>query len=634
MTAAAARSLAARLTKRIILITTTVFVVAIIGVGIVSLYAVSNESKENATGALNNSILEIEKVLTEVESSTNIMAWVARNAKLQNASVEVLTSEMLASDSVMVACAIAYEPYAFNDTSDFYMPMSSTNKETGQIETQVIGSNEYDYLTMDWYQIPKLTGKPYWNEPVFDAGGSQRMIASYSMPLYDGDGNFYGVIRSDIELEWLADVINRFQPYETAATLIIGRSGEFITHADKSKILNETIFTDAIGSGNQENIDKVKEIMNGGSGITRLNLGEDKLIAVYAPLLNGWVAVGVCSKADYLEPATRINVILYLVAIIGLIALYFASRKTISRVTQPITEFTYSAMNMSRGNFHATIPEVNSQDEIKRLSDSLSYLQSTINRYIAELKMTTSTKERIESELTIASRIQMSMLPHVFPQHDAFDIYANLIPAKEIGGDLYDIIHDGKYLYFTVGDVSGKGVPAALFMSITRSAFRFVSGLRLTVAEGQAKINDNFSESNETGMFVTMFSAKLNIETLEMEYCNAGHNPIVIVSPDGKARYLNANPNIAAGLFPGFPYIGETLQLEKGTRLIIYTDGVTEAETKRKDQYGEDRLLAFANSIDKNASSKDVVDNLMKSVKEFTTGNDQNDDITILTLTV
>jgi len=634
MTASASRSLAKRLSKRIILLTTTVFVVAIIAVGVVSMYAVSKESKTNATRALNNSILVIEKVLTEVEASTNIISWGAKNVYSQHGPIDVLTEEMIMYDSIATVSAVAFEPYKYDKDKKYYMTLSRRDQDSGDVETIVTNTSEYDYLTMDWYQIPKLTGKPYWNEPSFDSGGSNQMTATYSMPLYNDEGDFFGVIRSDISLEWLSDVINEYKPYETAITLIISRSAKYLTHIDKDKILNETLFTDSIVEKNEEGIDACMEIMKGGSGIIRIREQGYKLVGIYAPLFNGWSALGFCSEKDYYATAINVNIILFIVAVIGLFALYFSSRKIISRVTQPITEFTYSAMNMSRGNFHAIFPEVDSNDEIKRLSDSLIYLQSTINRYILELKTTTSKNDRIENELSIANGIQMSMLTHSFPKHDKYDIYANLVPAKEIGGDLYDFVQDNDYLYFTVGDVSGKGVPAALFMSITRSAFRFVSGLKLDVAEAESRINDNFSEGNETGMFVTMFYGRINIKTLEMEYCNAGHNPIVIIEPDGTAHFLSARPNIAAGLFPGFPFIGEKMQLKKGTRLILYTDGVTEAETRRKDLYGEDRLIDFANNINPDDSSMDVVHQLMASVKSFTADNDQNDDITIMSIKV
>lgn len=633
MTLSTSKSISRRLSTKILRLTTGVFVAAIICVGIVSYDAVTEESRQNASRAISNSVLEIEKVLTDVESASNITAWIAQTNYGSAIDLNALTSEMLAADTAMIACGIAFDPNKFEQGKTFHLVLSTKDEQTNEVSTRVQEGDDYDYLSMDWYQIPKLTGKAFWNEPMYDDGGSSKMISTYSIPLYDDKGEFFGILRSDISLEWLSQVIDKFRPYESAQTLIVGKSGTFISSPDKEKILNETIYTECLGKGDTKTLETCRKVMAGESGISTMPFGGNRYYAVYAPLANGWRAIGLCNHRDFLKSAERINIALYLIAILGLIVLYIASRKIISKMTRPVTEFAYSAMNMSRGNFHTKIPDVDTEDELRKLHNSLTYLQSSINYYISQLKSTTSSKERMESELNIASMVQKSMLIHTFPHNDC-DIYADLVPAKEIGGDLYDVIQDGDYIYFTVGDVSGKGVPASLFMAITRSAFRFATSLGLSVAETVSKINDNFCIGNEGGMFVTLFVARINIKTLEMEFCNAGHNPIVIVGPDGKAEYLHAKPNIASGLFPGFAYVGESVQLRKGSRLIVYTDGVTEAENKIKAQYGEDRLIDFASNIKAGATSREVVESLMSNVKAFAAGNDQNDDITILTVTL
>ena len=169
-------------------------------------------------------------------------------------------------------------------------------------------------------------------------------------------------------------------------------------------------------------------------------------------------------------------------------------------------------------------------------------------------------------------------------------------------------------------------------MAITRYAFNFISSLGLEVDDVMKNVKDSFCQGNSMMMFVTMFVAKINLDTYEMEYCNAGHNPIVVIDSDGVARYLHSKPNLAIGLFSDFPFEKESLKLSKGTRLILYPDGVTEAEAVDKNQYGEDRLLEFANGIAKTDNSETVINNLFSSVKAFTGDNDQNDDITALTV--
>ena len=215
---------------------------------------------------------------------------------------------------------------------------------------------------------------------------------------------------------------------------------------------------------------------------------------------------------------------------------------------------------------------------------------------------------------------------------DNVEWFARLIPAREVGGDLYDYyIKDGA-LYFAVGDVSGKGVPAALLMAICRAVVHFVSGLDLTMRERMEHVNQILCDGNENGLFVTLFWGRLDLTTGELQYCNAGHNPIVVIPPTGEPYYLKAKANFVAGLFADFSYTDESLMLPQGSRLLIYTDGVSEAETAAKELYGEARLLAYASQIDASASAKDVVNGLYDSVKSFTKENEQNDDITIMSI--
>jgi len=353
---------------------------------------------------------------------------------------------------------------------------------------------------------------------------------------------------------------------------------------------------------------------------------------VFGPLSNGWSIGVICTFRDvYLY----VNLVVFMLAgilLLGLIILFFSVRRLIRKQTMPIVEFTNSAMTIAKGNFKAQIPEVKSKDELLKLRDSLAYMQQSISEYIVELKSTTASNERYESELSIGREIQMSMLPQNFPQRDDCSLFAMVQPAKEVGGDLYDFVEVGDSLFFLVGDVSGKGVPAALFMAITRAAFRFIGALGLPLPEVMSRVNNCLADGNKNEMFVTIFAGRINLKTGEMEYCNAGHNPIVVISPDGKPTLLQAKSNLAAGLFENFPYEGEAMHLARGSRLVLYTDGVTEAEREDKSQYGEERLLEWASQIEPSVSSNAAVLDLYSSVKAFTKGADQNDDITIMSI--
>lgn len=321
---------------------------------------------------------------------------------------------------------------------------------------------------------------------------------------------------------------------------------------------------------------------------------------------------------------------LVIVGVLALIILYFLCRKEIRRMTRPITELSVSALNMGKGNFRAQLPEITSKDEMLRLRNSFVYMQNSISDYISELKTTRSDNERMESELNVARTIQMGMLNTNFPPN----LHAMLIPAKEVGGDLYDFIRKGDVLHFAVGDVSGKGVPASLVMSITRAMLHFVATLDLPLNESVARINNSVADSNSNDMFVTLFIGRVNLKTGQMDYCNAGHNPPVVIPPDGKPFFLPVKSNVAAGLLEDFPYEAQHIAIEPGTRIVAYTDGVTEAENDSLHLFGEERLMDGIGQCTADMDEESVVKHLYRSVKTFTGSHPQSDDITIMSIKV
>ena len=242
-------------------------------------------------------------------------------------------------------------------------------------------------------------------------------------------------------------------------------------------------------------------------------------------------------------------------------------------------------------------------------------------------------QERIESELRIARDIQMSMVPHEFPQLQGLDLYASMTPAKEVGGDLYDYLILGDKLYFCVGDVSGKGVPASLFMAQATRLFRALAKQDMMPATIATRLNDELSESNESGMFVTMFIGLLHISTGHLDFCNAGHNPPVIGGGLTHGEYLKMKSNAPIGLWPGLEYEGEEVGNIKYRALFIYSDGLTEAEDRNQAQFGEDRLLDILQNT-RFDSARQVIESLKSEVETHRNGAEPNDDLTMLCLRV
>ena len=245
-----------------------------------------------------------------------------------------------------------------------------------------------------------------------------------------------------------------------------------------------------------------------------------------------------------------------------------------------------------------------------------------------QLEETTAAKERIESELRIARDIQRSIVPGEFPQHHGLDLCAYMMPAKEVGGDLYDYLLEDDHLYICLGDVSGKGVPAALFMGQATRMFRALAREKCVPQEIATRLNEEFTEHNDNGMFVTMFMAYIDLKTGRMDFCNAGHNPPIL---DG--QFMEMESNAPIGLWPGLEFVGESIESIKGRPLFVYSDGLNEAENQQQEQFGDDRLLEIlqTNHFD---NAQQVIDYLCIEVEKHRNGAAPNDDLTMMTLKV
>ena len=262
----------------------------------------------------------------------------------------------------------------------------------------------------------------------------------------------------------------------------------------------------------------------------------------------------------------------------------------------------------------------------------LSFIIYTI--YRRRITKMQAVQERIESELRIARDIQMSMVPSLFPEREGLDMYASMTPAKEVGGDLYGYLLQGDKLYFAVGDVSGKGVPASLFMAQATRLFLTLAKQGMMPAEICTRMNDALSgEDNENGMFVTFWLGLVDLTTGHLDFCNAGHNPPVIGGGEHHGEFLDMIPNAPIGLWPGLEYEGEEIDTIKGRPLFIYTDGLNEAENPQKEQYGDDRLLEFLRNTHFDTAQQ-VIEALKAEVETHRNGAEPNDDLTMMCLKV
>lgn len=631
------RSFAKRLSMSILLIVSILFIVALVIVAFSSHYLMSEEAEKTSSYVLQSTILDVEKDIEAVESTVFSLSWLADENRGNEEYLYHITRKVVEESNIIVGCAIAFDSCCF-EGRHYFAPYCYWDEDSSKFITKQLGSEENDYFTQEWFEVSRRTGQDHWSEPYFDEGGGKMMMTTFSHPLKDNTGKVYAIFTADISLEEISEKVSSIHPYEHSHSTLVSAQGHYLSSGWEAGLIEETIYTTAEKVEDPRVMEISNSMMAGDSGTMRYSNKGQVSFAVFGPLSNGWSMAITCEYRDVLERTSKMHMILIAVGLIGLLVMFVICYQRIRQLTQPITEFSVSASNMAKGNFHAIIPEVKSKDEIKRLSDSLLWMQDSINKYIAKLSKTTSANERMESELNIAQKIQLGMLPHDFPKDSRYELYAYLEPAREVGGDLYDfLLKDDKYIRFAIGDVSGKGVPAALVMAITRAACRFFAGLGLSVDKLVTQLNNSLSQGNDYNMFVTFFMGRINLETKVFEYCNAGHNPIVVIPPSSneKPYYLKAKTNIALGIFEGFDYQMETLTLEPGTRLLLYTDGVTEAENISKEQFGEERLLATLSMPEIRTMKPDeIIETICSEMHKFTGGNEQNDDITILAISI
>lgn len=627
------KSFSTRLSLSVLLMTSLLFVLAIVFVARASFRLISEEAEKSSTNMLSAVSNRVQTKLFEVESAVRNMVWIASEHLDDEKSLYDITEKMVESNPSIMGSAIAFREN-YRNGERFFAPYSFRDPSTGETVSTQLGNSDYDYFYMDWYLIPSLLGKPFWSEPYIDVGGANQYMSTYSYPITDRDGNVVAVLTADINLDWLSELVSQIKPYENSFMVIVTRTGSFVATEEMDSLKGETLYSLACNTGNEQFIEISKAMLRGEKGMKSYAADGEACFAVYGPLENGWSAAISCRYKEVLAGVTKMRTILIIIGSLVLAMMFLICSYIVKRLTHPLVEFSDAAKSIAQGNFNTGLPVIKHDDEIGKLRNSFDYMQQSLVRYIGELKDTTSAKERIESELAIARQIQKRMLPRTFTPNGDYDIFAVIKPARQVGGDLYDFFTKGRKLFFTVGDGSGKGVPASLFMAITRSAFRFIAGLDLPMDGVMYQINNAVSNGNESDMFVTMFAGCLDLDTRELQYCNAGHNNIVVKEPDGSARFLDQKANLALGVLEDFPYQKQQILLKKGSRLILYTDGVTEAEASDQSQFGEEALLTWAQRLNPKKNSADAAGDLYAEVKRFTGDNEQNDDITIMVITL
>lgn len=625
-------SISGRLMVRVLIVSAFIFTLTFTIFLRMSANKMREEASDNAHSELSNTIHQIDAILHAVEIAVENTAWVVPKSLAYPDSLYAITERLLRNNEFIYGSAIAFEPNYYKSQGHYFSPYSYRGKN-GNIRSRQLGTGTYDYHYMDWYQIPKLLDKPYWSEPYYDDGGGNMMMTTYSKPLYDKDGKMYAIITADLSLEWLTELVGGIKAFENSYNLMVSRNASYIVHPNRDLILNETLFSSTYGDTDESLKKMQKDILEGNSGEVLRNMQGSKFFVFYSPVeTTQWTVAIVCAMSELHKDAKLLRNMLIVLGIIALLLMIALSYKGIRKVVAPIEDFSDVAKKIATGKFDVELPNITSQDELKELHDSFEYLQQSLVKYIEELKDTTANQERIESELRIASSIQMGMLPKqfpAFPERNDISLWAKLVPAKEVGGDLYDFFIEDEKLYFIIGDVSGKGVPASLVMAVTCRLFRSVASHLKKPADIISSLNDSLADGNDSNMFCTAFLGILDLKTGHLEYCNAGHNAPLVIAPNGNVYPMDIVPNLPLGLFSGFPYEGQETTIERQTMLYMFTDGVNEAENINNELLGDDRIFEM---LKKNASLEpgDIIDVTFEQIRRHADGAEQSDDITVM----
>lgn len=591
----------------------------------------------NAKNLTYSAANKIESVLLAVQKIPVNFARMLENSTYNEDELESMLRALAAGNPEIFGCCVAFEPGAFVAGRDHYA-LYATKNSSGEVAVSNIGGKNYEYFYMDWYQLVKELDRPVWTEPYYDDDAGNAVMSTYSAPFYqtsNGKKVFRGVVTVDISLEWLEKIMASIKISDSGYGFLISQFGNIITHPRRNWIMNESIFTIA----DEYKVPALRQLgrsmIKGGTGFSPVaseSLNLDCWI-YYAPLQSARWSIGVLiPSSELFSDLNKLMNIIIVFAAAGIFALFFVITYISSRVTRPLNELATITRRIGGGDFDVVLPESSSSDEVGILNNSFIQMQKALKEYIRNFELTTKAKEKIQSELNIARDIQMGIIPKLFPpfpDHPDVEIYAVLQPAKEVGGDLYDFFFiDEEHLCFAVGDVSDKGVPASLFMAITRTLLRAKTLKGMKPGAVLKSMNEALCQDNESAMFVTFFLGIINLKTGALRYANAGHNPPYFIRRNFAVEEFPKPKDMPLGIVDR-DYADFEATIEKGETIFLFTDGVNEAVSAGGGFYGDARLAAaLANSAGE--KPRTMITTLLDELKGFTEGADQSDDITIM----
>ena len=569
-------SLSARLTYRIMAV---VLVMMVVIAGVVYFTVrqyMLDEAEERYLGFLLENHQEIRRKLSDVHVATeNNVHDIERDIDNPDMMFDHM-QRIIRQNRSIVCCALLFKQDYYPSKGRVFVPCARKDAADSIIVSR-IDSTYNSYFYGEWFLQQLKADQSAWTKPYFESqffAGNQepRLLTTYAVSIHDHEGHPVALLAADLSLEWLrnelmediSEINNQYEKglQHQSYFFIVNRDGTIIIHPDKQRMLTQF----------DKNVGKMM-LAHRGTCVTEVDGVKSRLYYRSFKYVN-WTMVIVAPQDVIMAKAKVLNIIILLVMVLGLLAIYLFCRRQIKEIADPFA----------------------------------------------------AQKAVMEHELNIAHNIQMALLPQSFPEHSYIDLYATQTPARDVGGDLYDyFVHNGRLL-FCIGDVSGKGVPAALLMAVMRSMFRSEAHRGDSAAEIVETMNRNLCEEYTGGDFVTMFVGILDLNSGCLDYCNAGHEqPVVAGQP------LDIKSNLPVGALPDWSFEGQQTQLKPGDMLFLYTDGLSEAKNNEDELFGRKRVRQLA-SEQSNGTAQQLIEIMEAEVHRHAGDAKQNDDITMLAI--
>ena len=529
-------------------------------------------------------VKDIQNGLQSIEGRTELLAEVVGTVSPPQEELGEILRTFVSGSEAIYGSTVAFTPGGFRQDVQHFAPYYYQDGE--EIAYKDLADDSYRYWEWDWYTSVASSKQPRWSEPYVDEGGGNARMVTYSVPFFlggDETQELRGVLTADVSLEWLHQRMKTLRVGETGYGAILSQRGYVISHPDETLLRHQTVAELEERDPAPEVVAIVERMMRGESGFEPIHdrhLGKPARMT-YAPIGHaGWSLAVVYPEDELMADVNFVNRRQSVLLIVGLLALVAVVIALSRRMTKPIRALAGSAGRIATGDLDLELPTSQSEDEIGALTRAFGNMRDSLKTYIRNLKETTAAKERLESELKLARKIQMDMLPKgkLGGDQEGFELAATLISARDVGGDLYYHFQDDGRVAFLVGDVSGKGVPAALFMARTKTLFETIARSAGEVGEALAIVNQSLCRENEAGMFVTVFAGVFDPSTGKLRCAAGGHDPPALLPGDSTApRFLDLEGGPLLGLLEVAEFPTHEVELSSQDSIVISTDGVSEA---------------------------------------------------------